>query len=126
MTSRWRYIIHLLVIYTLLLAGGVLLIRLTEIKIEEGAYIGLLSLMAMISLGAYLLVAAGTKRKESERGIILLAGIGGKFLAYLIMILFFWISGRNFNAEFIITFFVLYLVFTIYLIRILYKTLKTN
>jgi len=126
MTPKWRYIIHLLVIYALLLAGGVLLIRSTEIEIEEGAYVGLLSLMVMINLGAYLLVAAGAKRKESERGIILLAGIGGKFIAYLIMILFFWISEKNFNAEFIITFFVLYLVFTIILIKILYKTLETN
>lgn len=126
MTQKWRNIILLLIIYALMLAGGVLLIRLTGIEIEESVYIRLLSLIAMISLGTYLLVAAGANRKESERGVWLLAGIGGKFLAYLIMILFFWISGKNFKTEFIIAFFVLYLVFTIYLVRILYKTLKTN
>jgi uncharacterized membrane protein YsdA (DUF1294 family) len=126
MTHTWRNIILFLIIYMLILAGGVLLISQTEIEIEESEYVKLLSIIAMISLGTYLLVAAGSKRKEPEKGVWLLAGIGGKFLAYLMMILFFWISGKNFNAEFIITFFVLYLVFTIFLIRVLYKTLKTN
>lgn len=126
MTHKWRNIILLFIIYACLLAGGVLLIRSTGISIEEAAYVLLLTIMTIISLGTYLVIMAGAKRKESERGILILVGIGGKFLAYLIMILFFWISGKNFSTGFLIAFFVLYLVLTIFLVSILYKTLKTN
>jgi hypothetical protein len=126
MSPKWRYITRLFVIYLLMLAAGMFLIRFTVIDIEAGAYVVMLSIMTMITLGAYLLVTVGSGRKESDQGFFLLAGMGGKFLAYLIMILIFWMSGKNTTTEFIIAFFVLYLVLTIFLVRTLYKTLKIN
>jgi hypothetical protein len=55
-----------------------------------------------------------------------LAGIGGKFLSYLFLILVFWLQGKNLSKEFIIAFFVLYLLLTFFLLGVLFKTLKTN
>ncbi len=43
--------------------------------------------MTLITLGAYLLIRAGMKKGDKKQGIFILAGIGGKFLAYLILIL---------------------------------------
>ncbi len=80
----------------------------------------------MITLGAYLLAHTGIKRGSKEQGVWLLAGLGGKFLAYLVLLLVYWAVGKNLSRDFIIAFFVLYLLLTIFLIGILYKSLKNN
>lgn len=126
MIRKTENILVLLTIYAVLLAGGILMINHTNIDFETGTYTVLLTSMTMITLGAYLLIMAGAKRKETERGVYLLAAIGGKFIAYLIMILIFWSSGKNLKTEFIIVFFVLYLAFTIFLTKVFSKTLKSN
>lgn len=126
MIQKLQYILALLAIYAVLLGGGILTLNYTSIDFEPGTYTVLLTSMTLITLGAYLLVMAGAKRKETERGMFLMAAIGGKFIAFLIMILIFWSSGKNLKTEFIITFFMLYLLLTIFLARVLYKTLKIN
>jgi hypothetical protein len=82
--------------------------------------------MSLISTGTYFLVRLGIKRGEKVQGLYLLAAFGGKFLAYLIMILICWAGGKILSLEFIITFFVLYLLFTFFLLGLLFKSLKTN
>ncbi len=126
MNIKIQNIFLLVVIYVAFFGIGTLLIRHTEIEIEQGLFVMLLTAMTVITLGAYLLLMAGMRRKESAKGFFLLTGIGGKFLAYLIMILIFWKSGKKLETEFIIAFFVLYLVLTIFLIKVLYKYLKIN
>lgn len=126
MIQKTQNILILLAIYAVLLGGGVFMINHASIDLNPRTYTVLLTSMTMITLGAYLLVVAGAKRKETDRGMFLLAAIGGKFIAYLIMILIFWLSVKNLKTEFIITFFVLYLLLTIFLVRVFYKTLKTN
>lgn len=126
MIQKTQNILILLAIYAVLLGGGIFMINHASIDLTPRTYTALLTSMTLITLGAYLLVVAGAKRKETDRGMFLLAAIGGKFIAYLIMILIFWLSVKNLKTEFIITFFVLYLLLTIFLVRVFYKTLKTN
>jgi len=124
--SRAKHLFQLLLFYMILLPGGILLIRSIEYALEVPVYASLLTIMTMITLGAYLLIAAGMRRGEKEQGIFLLAGLGGKFLAYLILILVYWAVGKNLTKEFIIVFFVLYLMLSVFLINIIFKALKTN
>lgn len=126
MIRKTQNILVLLAIYAVLLATGMLILNHTSIDFEPGTYMVLLTSMTLITLGAYLLIMAGVKRKEEQRGMFLLAAVGGKFIAYLIMILIFWSSGKNLKTEFIVTFFILYLLLTIFLARVFYKTLKIN
>jgi len=126
MTQKIQNILALLFIYAVLLGGGILMFHHTAIDFDSRTYMILLTSMTMITMGTYLLVMAGVKRKETERGIFLLAAVGGKFIAYLIMILIFWSVGKNLTTEFIIAFFMLYLLLTIFLAKVLYKTLKNN
>lgn len=119
-------ILLLLAIYAVLLTGGILMLNHTNIDFDPGTYTALLTSMTLITLAASLLIMAGVKRKETQRGMFLLAAVGGKFIAYLIMILVFWTSGKNLKTEFIITFFILYLLLTVFLARVFYKTLKIN
>ena len=126
MTQKTQNILALLAVYVVLLAGGILMFHHTNIDFDSRTYVILLTSMTTITMGTYLLVMAGVKRKETERGIFLLAAVGGKFIAYLIMILIFWSVGKNLKTEFIITFFMLYLLFTFFLVKVLYKILKNN
>lgn len=68
----------------------------------------------------------GVSKGEKARGLYLLAALGGKFILYLAFILVMWAPTKNLSKPFIIAFFVLYLILTFSLVRILYKVLKTN
>ena len=126
MINRIRHIWQILVLYALLMLAGMAIIDLLRFDLKLGTYVLLLTIMTAITSGVYLLISIGNSRGENYRGIFLLAGIGGKFLAYLLLILLFWLPAKNLSKEFIIAFFVLYLVLTFFLVRVLYKILKTN
>ena len=121
-----KQVLQFLILYSILLTIGILLIQAGIITLSLVKYSTLVTVMAAITLGALLLVRLGMKRNEKEQGVILLAGIGGKFIAYLILILIYWSVGKNLSREFIIVFFVLYLMLTIFLVGALFKILKTN
>lgn len=116
----------LLVLYLVLLISGLLVLDHINTLLSPARYATLLSLMTFVTAGAYLLVAIGTGKDPERQGIFLIAAIGGKFLFYLILILIFWAPGKNLSKDFIIAFFVLYLVLTFFLVGILYKTLKSK
>lgn len=126
MIPNLRHVLPLLMLYLLLLTGGILLLQNITTQLTPTTFATLLTAMTLITLGAYLLVALGRRRGDKEQGIWLLAALGGKFLAYLVLILVFWAVGKNLTKDFIIAFFVLYLVLTIFLVSILYKALKNN
>lgn len=121
-----RNILLLLLIYAILLAGGLSIINQTRFNLEPVTFATMHTAMMLITMVAYLLIMAGNRRNKKDRGVFLLSGVGGKFLAYLVLILIFLVTGNNLTKELIITFFVLYLVFTFFLLRILFKTLKSN
>ncbi len=126
MIPKFRNLLILLTVYMVLLIAGLLVLDHVDTLLSPARYATLLSLMTAVTIGAYLLVAIGAGQDPERRGMLLIAAIGGKFLAYLILILIFWAPGKNLSKDFIITFFVLYLVLTFFLIGILYKTLKSN
>lgn len=126
MIHKLRPLFLLLTIYLLLLSGGLLVIGNTDSELTPANYATLVTFMTMITLVIYLVVTAGFRRNETDQGIWLLAGLSGKFLAYLVIILIYWANGKNFTKDFIIAFFVLYLLLTIFLMSVLFKKLKNN
>lgn len=126
MIERFRHIGQILVLYAILLLAGTALIHYTSISLTMQLYTLTLSVMTLITILAYFLIMIGVGKGESKQPIYLLAGLGGKFLSYLLFILILWATGKNLTKPFIIAFFILYLFLTFFLIRILYKALKTN
>ena len=126
MIERLRHIWQILVLYAILLLTGILLLHFTSIPITVQLYALTLSVMTVITLAVYILIMIGVSKGEKTQGIFLLVGLGGKFLSYLIFILILWSTGNNLTKPFIIAFFILYLFLTFFLIRVLYKVLKTN
>jgi K+-transporting ATPase A subunit len=90
MIHKLRPVLSLLIIYILLLSGGLLVLNSTSPELSSTTYATLLTIMTLITLGAYLLVITGTRKGDKDQGIWLLAGLGGKFLAYLVLVLIFW------------------------------------
>ncbi len=68
----------------------------------------------------------GVKKNNRDGALVLIAGISGKFLLYLLYILVFWLLTKNISKAFIISFFTLYLVFTFLLAGNLLKLLKNK
>lgn len=124
--NKFKYFIELGILSLFLLISGSLVIYYTDFSFPIHSFIVLLSVMVLITSSTYLLVYISLRKSEKSRGAFLLAAVGSKFLLYLILILLFWIDGKNLSKEFIIAFFVLYLVLTFSLVRVLYKTLKIN
>jgi len=71
-------------------------------------------------------MSASIKKNSKESVVYLLAGIGVKFLLYLLFILLFWITTKNLTKVFILTFFALYLFFTFFTATHLFKLLKNK
>ncbi len=124
MIEKFRHIWQILVLYAFLMLAGILLLHYTAISLSVNTYALTLSAMTGITIASYALIMSGATKGEKARGLFLLAGLSVKFLAYLIFILIFSLSGNNLTKPFIIAFFILYLFLTFFLIRILYKELN--
>ena len=126
MIKRFKHIFTFLILYGLLMSGGLLLYHYTSIPLEINTYGLTLSAITLITLVTYTLVMIGVKKGEKAQGIFLLLGLGGKFILYLVFILIMWAPTKNLSKPFIIAFFVLYLILTFSLLSVLYKVLKTK
>lgn len=126
MIDRIRYIWQLLVIASFLLVLGILLIPQLDVELNLNSYLVSLISVTAINLIAYLVMTTGVHKSNREGMLVLLAGIGLKFLLYLLYILVFWLVTKNLSKPFIIAFFALYLVFTFLLAAHLFKVLKNK
>lgn len=126
MIKKFKHIFTFLVLYGLLMSGGVLLFHYTSIQMDINTYGLTLSAITLITLVTYILVMVGVNKGEQAQGIFLLIGLGGKFILYLVFILIMWAPTKNLTKPFIIAFFVLYLILTFSLVSVLYKVLKTK
>lgn len=126
MIDRIRFIWQLLVVTSFLLVLGILLIPRLNVDLNLNSYLVLLISVSAINLTTYTVMTNGIQKSNREGMVILLAGIGLKFLLYLVCILVFWLVTKNLSKPYIITFFALYLVFTFLLALHLFKALKNK
>ncbi len=126
MIDRIRYIWQLLVLASILVILGILLLPRIEVEISVVVYLITLASVTLISLITYLLMEKGISRQDRDGVVWMLAGIGIKFLLYLLYILLYWLVTKNITKPFILTFFALYLIFTFFLAGNLLKLLKNK
>jgi len=126
MISSLRYIWQLLILSAAILLTGVLFIQHTTLSISPGIYVITVASVTVINLVSYLVMAAGISKRDQAGMVVLQAGIGLKFLLYLLVILVLWLVTKKLDIDFILTFFALYLVFTVFLAIHLYKLLKNK
>jgi hypothetical protein len=126
MVESLRYIWQLLVLSSLILLIGILFIPRTAIQISIAWYVVTLLSVTGINLVAFLIMSRGIRKNEQGGVVLLLAGMGMKFLLYLLYILVFWLVTKNLTKGFILIFFALYLFFTFLLAIHLLKLLKNK
>jgi hypothetical protein len=126
MIDRIRYIWQLLVLASILVILGILLLPRIEVEISLVVYLVSLGSVTLISLITYFLLEKGISRQDRDGVVWMLAGIGTKFLLYLLYILLFWVVTKNITKPFILTFFSLYLIFTLFLAGSLIKLLNNK
>ena len=111
---------------SILLILGIYFIPRIQVDLSPTFFLVTLLSVVVINFVTYLVMTAGIIKNSKEGVIYLLAGIGVKFLLYLLFILLFWIVTKNLTKPFIITFFALYLVFTFFSAGYLLKLLKNK
>ncbi len=126
MINDLRYIWQLLVIASLIVIIAILVIPATNIGVQLNHFLVTVGFVTVINLASFLVLSAGIRKGERDGTMFLLAGIGLKFILYLFYILAFWLVTKNLSKPFIISFFALYLVFTIFLAVHLFKLLKNK
>ena len=126
MIDRFRYTWQLLVLSSSLLILGILVIPRLGIELELNLFIVTLISVTGINLTAWFVMTRGIQKSNRDGVVVLLAGIGLKFLLYLLYILVVWMVTKILTKPFIIAFFALYLVFTFLLAVHLFKLLKNK
>ena len=126
MVDKIRYIWQLLVLSLSLLLLGILAIPRLEIELNLYSYIITVISVTGINLAAWLIMVRGIRKRDRDGVMVLMAGIGVKFLLYLLYILVFRLVTKFLSKPFIIAFFALYLVFTFLLAIHLFKVLKNK
>jgi hypothetical protein len=124
--NRIRYIWQLLVCASLLAVAGILVIPDMETGLDLVQYLVTLTGITLINLTAWLVMVRGIRKSNREGVVVLLAGIGLKFLLYLLYLLVFWMVTKKLTKPFILTFFALYLGFTFLLAIHLFKVLNNK
>ena len=126
MIDRIRFIWQLLVLASILLILGIYFIPRIQVALSPTFFLVTLLSVVVINFVTYLVMTAGIIKNSKEGVVYLLAGIGVKFLLYLLFILLSWIVTKNLSKPFIITFFALYLFFTFFTAAHLLKLLKNK
>ncbi|MEZ5071460.1 MAG: hypothetical protein R2751_10945 [Bacteroidales bacterium] len=121
-----RYVWQWTVLLCVSILGGILLLPSLAPDFPLSRFFLTLSVVALVNVGVWFLLARGIGKRNREGTVILLAGIGGKFLFYLFYLLVYWIAAKNLTKAFVLTFFALYLIFTFFLAVHLLKLLKNN
>lgn len=119
-------LIRIFVIYIILSFLLYLLPEYLHIGLPFSQSAIILSGSFIISVITLLVFARGFYSESKTRFNFTLTAIAVKFLLYLFLILFLVILSKNRSLEFILTFFVIYLSFTSYLLFSFLKLLKTK
>ena len=122
--NKFRFIWLQLIISSLVTLAGILMITFIPLDLLVTHLLIMVIVMTVITILSYLIMARGIEKSNREGTFFLLSGLGLKFLLYLVFILLFWIFTKNLTKPFIITFFLLYLTFTFFMVLSLFKLLK--
>ena len=123
MVKSLQYIWQLLVLSSLVVLAGILIIQHFSIAVPVNTFVITVAAVTIINLTAFMVMERGIRKKDQGGVVILMAGIGIKFLLYLLYVLIVWQITKNLTNAFIITFFALYLIFTFFLVIHLFKLL---
>jgi hypothetical protein len=126
MIETLKYTWKILVLSSLLTLTGILLLPQINNAPPVGQFLVTVASLTLINIAAWIILYRGIRKSNREGTFMVTAGLGLKFLLYLLYILAFWLVTKNLSKAFIIVFFALYLTFTLFLAANLIKLLKNK
>lgn len=122
----WKTILHLLIIYSVLFTAFFLTSEILSVGMPFSDVLILLTANLIISFFSVYIFLHGRKRDETKSLVLTLAALGLKIGLNMVLILIFYVLSKIDGTKFIITFFIIYLTFTGYLISFFIRTLKIS
>jgi drug/metabolite transporter (DMT)-like permease len=121
-----RQILNAAILTTILAIAG-LMIKMRQPGMVDGMSLSILlpSFFVTISL-ALIIFNAGLSKPDDTSPLYTLSAIGLKFFLAAILSLVYFVALKKTELRFVILFFILYLAFTFYLLRVILKTLKNK
>ena len=121
-----KNIIFLFVIYLALAGIAYVLIELFNIGLPFKETAILLTGSLVIALIVLLVFMSGIRKPEKNSILMTLSAVGLKFLLFLAMLGIYALLSTNLGWDFIITFFLIYISYTVYLLITFVQILKTK
>lgn len=122
----WKYTFHLIIIYSLLFTGFFIFSEALNIGLPFSQAVIIISSSFIISLVALVFFSNSIGKNKQNRVYSLLTAFGIKFILYLGFIAIYYFLSDIKSVSFLVTFFISYLVFTYYLMKIFIKTIKSS
>ena len=115
-------LMYSLIIFMLLVLISLLIptiIKISDIVLPSAVY------PAITALSLTVFIIGSTKKPESQP-VYTMGAIGIKFILSMVFAVIYFVVLKNTEAVYIILFFLLYLAFTVYLLRLIVKYLRIN
>jgi hypothetical protein len=121
-----KYLIFLLLINALAIAGGCILVSLAELTPRFSDITILSFSFSVISLVTIIIFQRGQARDPEAQTMHTLFAVGLKFLLDLVLALLWFIVAKKNSLQYVFIFFVLYLTLTLFSVLYILKTLKSK
>jgi uncharacterized membrane protein len=122
----FKYLLFLLLLTVIMIIFGVLINILLSINLRIIDIICLTLSFSAASLISIIVFLKGQIKDIKSQSFYTLVAISLKFLMVLVIALMWFIVAKKTSISYILLFFVLYLTFTMFLIYMILKTLKTK
>lgn len=126
MKTNLKYLSSLLIIFLLLLCTGVLIDLKLNLDFNELDLFNLTISFALASMIGLLVYFRGFAKEPGEKAMHTFTAISIKFITELFIALIWFAVAKKTTTSCILLFFVLYLAFTLYFIRVIINTLKNK
>jgi hypothetical protein len=121
-----RYFFNLLYLVLLFQVSGYFILNFSKINLSYKDYSTLVFCFAVITFFVLLVYVRGSSRDKESQTLHILAALGIKFLAEIVLaLIWFFVSKKN-SVPSVIIFFVLYLAFSLFSIFLMLNTLKNK
>ena len=124
----WKHVSHLVIIFSLLFTASFIFSELLNLGLVWNQILAILTVGFAISLISLWIFYRGIQKEGQNRIHATMAALGTKLLLYLVLILVFHFISEIKGVRFVVTFFIVYLSFTYYLLKVFIQkmTIKKN
>jgi hypothetical protein len=124
MNEYLKYLFSLLILFIVISCGSLIVNSVFRLEMSVVSVISLVLSFTVSTLISLLVFLRGLSRKPDVQAMHSFVSTGIKFLSELFIALIWFVAAKKTSAEYILLFFVLYLAFSMFFIKVILKALK--